>query len=194
MLIIEARKGRYTGPGGTRDYTSARIRSRGKGDWCYGRFEIRAKLPRGKGMWPAIWMLPTDQRYGGWPSSGEIDIMESLGHEANKVHGTLHYAGPRGHASKGTSYTLRSGTFADEFHVFQLEWEERAMRWYVDGLLYQTQTNWHSRTKPFPAPFDERFHLLLNLAVGGNWPGNPDATTVFPQAMAVDYVRVYRRK
>src|SRR5206468_6281295 len=123
-------------------------RTRRKGDWLHGRFEIRAKLPSGKGIWPALWMLPTDQRYGGWPHSGEIDIMELLGRQPNKVYGTLHYSGPRGHESKGKSYTLPSGSFADDFHVFQFEWEERAMRWYVDGQLYQTQTNWHSRTKP----------------------------------------------
>jgi len=194
FLVIEARKEHYTGPGGTREYTSARIRTRGKGDWQYGRFDIRAKLPQGKGIWPAIWMLPTDQRYGGWPHSGEIDIMELLGQEPNKVYGTLHYSGPQGHRYKGTNFVLRTGTFANDFHLFGFEWEPSAVRWYVDGALYQTQTNWQSRAKPFPVPFDQRFHLILNLAVGGNWPGNPDATTTFPQTMTVDYVRVYRRQ
>ena len=195
LLTIEARREHYTGPGGTRDYTSARIRTKRKGDWRCGRFDIRAKLPKGKGMWPAIWMLPTDDRYGGWPNSGEIDIMELVGHEPNKVHGTLHYSDPvKGHDYKGTNYALTTGTFADGFHIFRLAWEPGTMRWYVDGELYQTQTNWRTRNKSFPAPFDQRFHLLLNLAVGGNWPGQPDATTVFPQAMAVDYVRVYRKQ
>ena len=139
-------------------------------------------------------MMPTDERYGGWPNSGEIDIMELLGHEPNKVHGTLHYGdAARRHASQGASHTLAQGSFSDDFHVFRLDWEPGAMRWYVDDHLYQTQTNWHTRTHVFPAPFDQRFHLILNLAVGGNWPGHPDSTTVFPQAMAVDYVRVYRK-
>jgi len=195
LLIIEARKERYSGPGGTRNYTSSRIRTKRKADWLYGRFEIRAKLPTGKGMWPAIWMMPTDDHYGGWPNSGEIDIMELVGHEPNKVHGTLHY-GDAAHwkQHEGTNYTLAAGTFADDFHVFRFDWEPAAMRWYVDDRLYQTQTKWHTRTNAFPAPFDQRFHLILNLAIGGNWPGNPDTTTGFPQAMVVDYVRVFKRK
>ena len=195
FLSIEARREHYAGPEGTRDYTSSRIRTRFRGDWTYGRFDIRAKLPKGKGIWPAIWMMPTDERYGGWPNSGEIDIMELLGHEPNKVHGTLHYGDEaKRHASQGASHTLPQGTFSDDFHVFRLDWERGAMRWYVDDHLYQTRTNWHTRRHGFPAPFDQRFHLILNLAVGGNWPGNPDSTTVFPQTMAVDYVRVYRKK
>ena len=195
LLLIEARKERYTGPEGTRDYTSSRIRTKRKGDWRYGRFEARARLPKGQGIWPAIWMLPTDQRYGGWPNSGEIDIMELVGHEPNKVHGTLHYGDPiKRHAYRGTNFTLATGTFADDFHVFRCDWAPGEMRWYVDGEPYQMQTNWHTRTNSFPAPFDQRFHLILNLAVGGNWPGNPDVATTFPQAMVVDYVRVYQRR
>jgi beta-glucanase (GH16 family) len=195
QLTIEARREKYTGPGGTRDYTSSRIRTKRKGDWQYGRFDIRAKLPTGRGIWPAIWMMPTDEKYGGWPHSGEIDIMELLGHEPNKVHGTLHYSRPGGrHTYTGTNTTLAHGSFADDFHVFRLDWETNTIRWYVDDRLFQTQTNWQSRATPFPAPFDQRFHLILNLAVGGNWPGNPDAATTFPQSLVVDYVRVYRRK
>jgi len=195
QLAIEARREKHTGPEGTRDYTSSRIRTKRKGDWQYGRLDIRGKLPQGKGIWPAIWMMPTDEKYGGWPHSGEIDIMELLGHEPNKVHGTLHYSRPGGrHTSTGTNTTLVTGSFADDFHVFRLDWAPGVMRWYVDDRVFQTQTNWQSRANPFPAPFDQRFHLILNLAVGGNWPGNPDATTTFPQAMLVDYVRVYRKK
>ncbi len=195
VLSIEARREYYKGTEGARNYTSSRIRTRFKGDWTHGRFDIRAKLPKGKGIWPAIWMMPTDEHYGGWPNSGEIDIMELLGHEPNKVHGTLHYGdAAKGHASQGASHKLAQGTFSDDFHVFRLDWDPGAMRWYVDDHLYQTQTNWHTRTKPFPAPFDQRFHMILNLAVGGNWPGNPDSTTVFPQTMAVDYVRVYGKR
>lgn len=197
MLVIQALKETYTGPDGTRQYTSARLRTRHRGDWLYGRFEIRAKLPYGKGIWPAIWMMPTDERYGGWPSSGEIDIMELLGHEPNKVYGTLHFGGPwSNHQQSGASYRLPSGTFAEDFHVFALEWDTTTIRWYVDDKLYSTKTQdvWDTYAAPGPAPFDQRFYLILNVAVGGNWPGNPDATTVFPQRMWVDYVRVFQRK
>ena len=146
-------------------------------------------------MWPAIWMMPTDENYGGWPHSGEIDIVELLGHEPNKVHGTLHYSDATGHHRyHGTNITLTAGGFADQFHAFRLDWEPEVIRWYVDDRIYQTQTNWTQRAGSFPAPFDQPFHLLLNVAVGGHWPGNPDTTTVFPQAMTVDYVRVYRKK
>jgi len=194
-LIIQALKETYTGPEGTREYTSARLRTAKKGDWKYGRFEIKAKLPYGQGLWPAIWMLPTDWKYGGWAASGEIDIMELLGHETNIVHGTLHYGGeyPK-NVHTGKSYTLDSGNFSDDFHVFALEWEERAIRWYVDDIYYQTQFNWHCENAPYPAPFDQFFHILLNVAIGGNWPGSPDNTSIFPQKMAVDYVRVFEKE
>jgi len=194
-LFIEARDDPYAGPEGSRDFTSSRIRTRKKGDWKYGRFEIRAKLPKGRGLWPAIWMLPTDNAYGGWPHSGEIDIVELLGHEPNRVYGTLHYSDrEQRHAYRGTNCTLATSTFAEEFHVFRLDWKPGVISWYLDGQLCQTQTHWPSGTNAFPSPFDQRFHLILNLAVGGNWPGNPDAKTVFPQALVVDYVRVYQKK
>lgn len=193
MLVIEARRENYTGPEGTREYTSARLRTLNKGDWKYGRIDVRAKLPQGQGIWPAIWMLPSENVYGGWAASGEIDIMELLGHEPQKVYGTLHYGGawPK-NVHTGTSFTLPGGTFAQDFHTFTLEWEANEFRWYVDGTRYQQQTQWHTEGHPYPAPFDQKFHLLLNVAVGGNWPGNPDASTTFPQRMEVDYVRVYR--
>jgi len=197
-LVIEARNDNYVPPGTVfpLPYTSARMRTRNKGDWTYGRFELRAKLPKGKGIWPAIWMMPTDDFYGTWAASGEIDIMEYLGHETNKVYGTLHYGGQwPNNKSSGTSYVRPSGNFSDDFHVFRLEWEPGMMRWYVDNVLYQTQPppQWYTKV-PFPAPFDKRFHLILNVAVGGNWPGNPDASTQFPQRMEVDYVRVYQKR
>lgn len=193
-LVIQAIRETFTGPEGTRSYTSARLRTKNKGDWKYGRFEIRAKFPRGKGLWPAIWMLPTQELYGGWAGSGEIDITEYLGHEINKVYGTLHYGGPwPQNVHSGQAYVLPTGNFADNYHIFALEWEPTIFRWYVDGILYQTQTKWHSSGGPYPAPFDQKFHLLLNLAVGGNWPGNPDETTTFPQQMTVDYVRIFTR-
>lgn len=200
VLIIEAHKEDYTGVDPrsnqekTRNYTSARIRTKGKGDWLYGRIEARAKMPKGQGYWPAIWMMPTDNAYGGWAASGEIDIMEYLGHEPNQVHGTLHYgASWPNNKHSGKAIALESGNFADEFHVFALEWEKGVMRWYVDGVLYQTQTEWSTDKAPFPAPFDKRFHLIVNLAVGGNWPGAPDDETVFPQSLKVDYIRVYQQ-
>lgn len=189
-LRIVARQERVGG----KNYSSARIRSLNKGDWTYGRVDVRARLPRGQGIWPAVWMLPSDNVYGPWPMSGEIDIVELVGHEPNRVHGTLHYGGPGpAHVYSGADFTLGSGTFADDFRVFTLEWERGEIRWYVDGRLYQTQSEWHSTGGAYPAPFDRRFHLVLNVAVGGNWPGYPDATTVLPQMMEVDYVRVYQK-
>jgi len=193
-LIIQALEEVYTGNDGTRGYTSARLRTANKGDWKYGRFDIKAKLPYGRGLWPAIWMLPTDWVYGGWAASGEIDIMELLGHEPSKIYGTLHYGSTYpNNTHTGGSFTLPGGSFSDDFHLYTLEWDTTEFRWYVDGLQYLTQNQWYSSGNAYPAPFDQRFHLLLNVAVGGNWPGNPDSTTVFPQTMMVDYVRVYKK-
>ncbi len=172
------------------DYTSARIRSINQGDWRYGRFEASIKLPEGQGIWPAFWMMPTDAVYGGWPASGEIDIMELVGHEPNIVHGTIHYGPP--HTFSGGAYELPSGNFSDDFNTFAIEWEKGEIRWYVNDIHYHTETQWFSEDQEFPAPFEQRFHFLLNVAVGGNWPGSPDATTEFPQQMVVDYVRVYQ--
>jgi beta-glucanase (GH16 family) len=195
FLVIKAFKELYTGPEGTREYTSARMRTLNKGDWKYGRFEIKAQLPYGQGIWPAIWMLPTDWVYGGWAASGEIDIMELLGHETEKVYGTLHYGGEwPNNVHTGTSFTLLQDDFTSDFHLFAVEWDSTEFRWYVDSIPYQTQNTWHSINGVYPAPFDQRFHLLLNVAVGGNWPGNPDSTTVFPQTMKIDYVRVYSKE
>ncbi len=190
VLVITAREQ----SGGGAGYTSARLRTMNRGDWRFARVEVRAKLPIGQGLWPAIWMLPTSDVYGGWAASGEIDIMEYLGHEPRTIHGTLHYGGSwPNNTSSSNSYNLPSGTFNDDFHVFAIEWDHGEMRWYIDGERYATQTQWHTDGHAFPAPFDEEFHLLLNLAVGGNWPGNPDETTVFPQRFEIDYVRVYQR-
>ncbi|PZD95285.1 hypothetical protein DNH61_12080 [Paenibacillus sambharensis] len=195
-LVIEAHKEAYQG----NDYTSAKLTTEGKGDWTYGKFEVRAKMPEGKGIWPAIWMMPTDQNlYSGWPASGEIDIMELLGHEPNKIYGTLHYGVP--HDEVQGSYTLPDGSsFSDSYHTFSVEWEPGEFRFYVDGILYAKQNDWFSQNVneaekyTYPAPFDRDFFMQLNLAVGGNWPGSPDSSTVFPQQMLVDYVRVYERE
>jgi len=181
-LVLRALEEDYIG----KHYTSARMRTLNKGDWTYGRFEIRAKLPYGQGLWPAIWMLPSDWEYGGWPQSGEIDIMEMLGHETTKVYGTIHYGlPPPNNQRSGGSYVLPVGTFAGGFHTFALEWDSNGMKWSVDGVLYRTELRGQ--------PFDKRFHMLLNVAVGGNWPGSPDASTTFPQMMVVDYVRVFQK-
>ena len=177
----------------TSQFTSGRIRTIDKGDWTYGRFEFRAKMPEGQGLWAAIWMLPTDQAYGGWAASGEIDIMEYLGSDTTKVYGTIHYGGlwPN-NKSTGTEFVTAGAAFQEDFHIFALEWEEGKLRWYVDGEPFQNLTSgWYSSAASFPAPFDKRFHLLINLAVGGNWPGSPDLSTHFPQELVIDYVRVY---
>ena len=175
-------------------FTSSRVRTKGQGDWTFGRFEIRARLPTGQGLWPAIWLLPTDEVYGGWAASGEIDIMEAVGHKPAEVFGTLHYGDTfPNNVFTGTEFELVHGTFADDFFVFALEWEAGEIRWYINNVLYQTQTAWRTTSGDFPAPFDQAFHLILNVAVGGNLPGAPDETTVFPQQMVVDYVRVYQR-
>ncbi len=193
-LIIEAHKDNAEIAGTRREYSSGRIRTKHRGDWKYARVEVRAKLPQGKGIWSAIWMLPTEETYGTWAASGEIDIMELVGDKPAEVLGTLHY-GARWPDNKhsGGKFKLPEGTFADDFHTFAIEWEEGRIRWFVDDELYQTQTKWSTKDAPFPAPFDQKFHLLLNIAVGGNLPGNPDASTKFPQQMTVDYVRVYQR-
>jgi beta-glucanase (GH16 family) len=185
-LHIVARKEAFSGM----DYTSARIRSIHNGDWRYGRFEARIRLPEGQGIWPAFWMMPTDAVYGGWPASGELDIMEMVGHEPNVVHGTIHYGPP--HTYSSGSYTMQSGNFSDDFNTFAIEWENGEIRWYVNDIHFHTETNWFSESQGFPAPFEQRFHFLLNVAVGGHWPGSPDATTEFPQQMVVDYIRVYQ--
>ena len=175
-------------------YTSSRIRTIGKGDWKYGRLEIRAALPIGQGLWPAIWMMPTDNNYGTWAASGEIDIMEALGHEPDRVYGTLHYGSEwPDNTMSGDTLFFENSTIA-EYHEYAIEWEKNEIRWYVDGSQYGAQTNWHSNDHEYPAPFDRQFYLILNVAIGGDWPGNPDATTEFPQEMKVDYVRVYQRK
>jgi beta-glucanase (GH16 family) len=178
---------------GGREYTSARLRSLGKGDWTFGRMEMRARMPIGRGLWPAFWMLPSDSIYGTWAASGEIDIVEYIGSQPDVVLGTIHYGGPWPGSVYSTSYYLLPGeTFNDDFHTFAVEWKSGEIRWYVDDLLYGTRTVWYSSGGPFPAPFDVDFHLLLNLAVGGNLPGAPDPSTVFPQEYVIDYVRVYQ--
>jgi beta-glucanase (GH16 family) len=185
QLQIVAKKERVRGA----QYTSGRIRSLGKGDWTYGRFEARMKLPAGSGLWPAFWMLPTDNVYGAWPTSGEIDIMEAVGAKPEEVLGTIHYgdAWPN-NRYQGNHYTLPQGTFADGFHTFAVEWENGEIRWMVDDILYSRKTA--ADVAPYLWPFDQNFHFLLNLAVGGSLGGTVD-NNIFPATMSVDYVRVY---
>ncbi len=189
-LVITARNEVSNG----RNYTSARINTRDRFAFRYGRIEARMRLPGGQGIWPAFWLLPQDEVYGTWAASGEIDIMEAINLGAsggNTVHGTLHYGGVwPNNVSTGSGYEVATDATTD-FHVYALEWDASEMRWYVDGILYAMQNNWSTTAAPFPAPFDERFYILLNVAVGGNWPGAPDASTVFPVTVEVDYVRVY---
>lgn len=165
-------------------YTSARLITSGKKEFKYGRIDIRAKMPYGKGIWPALWMLGSNISTVSWPACGEIDIMEYLGHETNKVHGTAHYD-QGGHKYQGNSYSLTSGGFHEKYHVFTLMWQENSMVWYVD---YQKFYQFNKTGTPFNSPF----FFIMNVAVGGNWPGSPDNTTVFPQTMIVDYIRVFQ--
>jgi beta-glucanase (GH16 family) len=175
---------------GNRNYTSARLKTERLGAWLYGRFEARIRIPRGQGLWPAFWMLGDNCQTVGWPACGEIDIMENIGKEPGRVHGTVHGPGYSGAQGISSAYDLPTGAFADTFHVFAIEWEPAAIRWYVDSTLYKTVT---PQDLPGPWVYDHPFFIILNVAVGGYWPGNPDSTTVFPQTMRVDYVRVYRR-
>ena len=173
-------------------YTSARLITKGKFTQAFGRFEARIKLPAGQGMWPAFWLLGADIDKVGWPRCGEIDIMENIGRAPSVVRGTIHGPGYSGANGLGADYTLPQGRrFADDFHTYAVEWEPEAVRWYVDGQLYETRT-----PADLPAGarwvYDHPFFIILNVAVGGAWPGSPDATTIFPQKMLVDYVRVYR--
>jgi len=183
-------------------YTSARIVTRNKVDFRYGRVDVRARIPRGQGIWPAIWMLPTDTVYGGWPASGEIDIMENIGSDTEEILGTIHY----GHDFwRYNSQTYRDSIaldgvprdewppvdFADDFHIYSVSWTEDCILFQVDGNDIGVP-NTRSTVRPTTWPFDQDFHLILNIAVGGNLPGNPDFSTQFPQTMEVDYVRVYQ--
>lgn len=193
-LVITARKETYTGPDGvTREYTSGRLQTSGHFDQQYGRFEARIKIPKGQGLWPAFWMLGSDFDLVHWPDCGEMDIMENIGAEPGQVHGSLHGPGYSGGRPLTGIYTLPgSAQFGDAFHVFAMEWDPGSIRFYVDGVLYETQT-----IDSVPAGkrwvFNHPFFILFDLAVGGFWPGDPSTATRFPATMLVDYVRVYKR-
>jgi beta-glucanase (GH16 family) len=186
-LIIEAHQEPYKG----KEYTSTRLVSRKKGDWKYGYIETRAKLPQGTGTWPAIWMLPTDWQYGGWPASGEIDIMEHVGYNQSMVYGTVHtQAFNHGIGTqKGDSIVVADAH--EQFHIYAIDWSPEKIDFLVDGEVFNTFTNEGTGYEAWP--FDQPFHLLLNLAVGGNWGGAKGIDEdIWPQRMEVDYVRVYQ--
>lgn len=192
-----------TSDGKTQPYSSGRIRSLHRGEWLYGRFEVRAIVPGGEGIWPAVWMLPTDSKYGAWAAGGEIDILESRGSQVDETVGTIHFGGawPR-NTHLGKTWKLPGKNAAEDYHVYAIEWEKDEIRWYVDDDCYQTITKdrWHSESAPESetAPFDQPFHLILNLAVGGNFFAETGQNSdripdeAFPQVFRVDYVRVYQ--
>ena len=194
-LVIKAIKSEKNG----KDYyTSGKVTGQNKTDFTYGKVVVSAKVPEGQGLWPAIWMMPKDESfYGQWPKCGEIDIMEVLGNDVSTAYGTLHYGEPHGE-QQGT-WGLTGQTYADSFHEYSVEWEPGEIRWYIDGNLYNTANDWFTAVqgedeKPYPAPFDQPFFVQMNLAVGGTWPGDPDATTDFDKAeFEIDYVRVYQK-
>lgn len=174
------------------NYTSARLTTKEKGDWLYGRVEVRAKVPGGRGIWPAIWMLPTDWEYGGWPQSGEIDIMEHVGYEPDSIFATVH----TGAFNHSINTQVGEGAYRPdcekEFYVYAIEWDEDKIDFFIDDHLVFTFNN--SGNGPDEWPFDKRFHLILNVAVGGNWGGAHGVDdTIFPASMVVDYVRVYKK-
>ncbi|MGE6492181.1 carbohydrate binding domain-containing protein [Exiguobacterium sp. NPDC077395] len=200
-LVIRAKKEQASDQFGTYDYTSAKLTTKGTFSKTYGRYEMRAKLPTGKGLWPAFWMLPEEDRYGGWAASGEIDIMESWGSQPDKVAGTIHYGETwPNNKYTGKDYHFAEGDGIDKWHTYAVEWEPGEIRWYVDGQLYQTQNDWYAKEAnkaskySYPAPFDQNFYLIMNLAVGGWFDGDVDETTPFPAEMEVDYVRVFDLK
>lgn len=187
VLTITARRENFNDAA----YTSARLVTKNKGDWKYGRIEVKAKLPKGRGTWPAIWMLPTEWKYGKWPESGEIDIMEHVGYLPDSIFGTVH-TGTYNHSigtQKGKD--IYANDVEEAFHVYALEWNENQVRIYFDKKLYFTFDNEKKSAREWP--FDQKFHLILNIAVGGTWGGKEGTDdSVFPQKMEVDYVRVYQ--
>lgn len=186
-LIITAKKESNAG----KNYTSARLITKGKGDWKYGRFEVRAKLPLGRGTWPAIWLLNSDNFYGPWPSSGEIDIMEHVGYDQDNVHCTIHTASFNGQLNTQKSAATVVAGASTDFHIYRVDWTPFSVTGYVDDIKYFTYTNSNSGFTAWP--FDQNFYMILNIAVGGNWGGAQGVDdSVFPATMLVDYVKVYK--
>ena len=196
-------------------YTSARLKTRRRDgtplfNQCFGKFEFRARVPHGKGLWPALWLLPQDDKYGGWAASGEIDVMEIHGEQPSRVLGSTHFGSsfPKRDLTTHT-LALPDGSMVSDWHVYAVEWEPGEIRWSLDGVVWATQTFWWSCSKtrdgqgieagrssdlnPWPAPFDQPFYVVMNVAVGGNFSGLPNPATAFPAELLVDYVRVYER-
>jgi beta-glucanase (GH16 family) len=186
-LIIEARRDSWEG----HEYTSARLVTKNKGDWTYGRFEVKAKLPSGRGTWPAIWMLPTGYEYGGWPASGEIDIMEHVGWDADVVHASVHTSAYNHKINTQKTAKINVPDARSGFNVYAVEWTPDEIRGYVNKQHYFTFKNEHASSREWP--FDKPFHLLLNIAIGGTWGGEKGVDeNTWPQRMEIDYVRVFR--
>lgn len=186
-LVIQAKKENFQG----QEYTSSRIITEGKKEFKYGRFDIRARMPYGQGIWPAIWMLGSNFRQVGWPHCGEIDIMEMIGGQGREsiVHGTVHWQSDNGYANYGHSKELSDVTLADQFHVFSIIWDENSIEWLIDNESYGTIDT----TPTHLDEFREEFFFIFNVAVGGNWPGYPNDSTEFPQEMWIDYLRVFQQ-
>jgi beta-glucanase (GH16 family) len=194
-LVITARQENYTGADGiARNYTSTRLKTQGLFSQAYGRFEARIKIPEGQGIWPAFWMLGSNLGTVDWPKCGEIDIMENIGREPGIVHGSLHGPGSVAITSDLTASTSLPGgqSYSEDFHVYAVEWEPGTVKFFVDSNHYATftQSQWPANGQWV---FDHPFFIILNVAVGGKWPGSPDASTQFPRQMLVDYVRVYSK-
>ncbi len=190
-MVIEARKEDFGGS----EYTSTRIITKNKGDWLYGKFEISAKLPAGKGTWPAIWMLPTDKEYGSWPQSGEIDIMEHVGYDMNKIHTTVHTKAYNHTAGTQKGKGVKIENVSTEFHKYGMEWLPDKILFYIDDVLVNqfVPTDYKDENSYKEWPFDGRFHLLINIALGGDWGGaNGFDESIYPVTMEIDYVRVYQ--
>lgn len=188
-LVLQAQKEKYSGE----QYTSTQVSSRNMGHWKYGRFDIRAKLPYGQGMWPAIWMMPNNPAYGGWPRSGEIDIMENLGDNTRLLYSTLHHSASNAQI-QGTYTTPVGQSLSDTFHVYTMIWDAGSFAFYIDSSHnYLNTKSWSPSNVTYPKPFDQTFFMMFDLAVGGSWGGLPDSSTVFPQKMLVDWIRVYKR-
>ncbi|MFY0606660.1 MAG: glycoside hydrolase family 16 protein [Cyclobacteriaceae bacterium] len=187
FLTIEAKRETFSGA----SYTSSRLTTEDKFDFSFGRVDIRAKMPAGKGIWPALWMLGANFRSAGWPSCGEIDIMEMIGGGDgfdNVTHGTVHWDNDGSYASFGGKRKLLQGNLSDKFHVYSIVWTPESILWYIDDVQYHG----FDITKPSLSEFQKDFFFIINVAVGGNWPGSPNSTTLFPQRMHVDYVRVFQ--
>jgi beta-glucanase (GH16 family) len=186
-LVINAKRENFSG----REYTSSRMITKGKGDWLYGRFEVRAQLPAGRGTWPAIWMLSSDNAYGTWPASGEIDIMEHVGFDLNRIHSSIHTSAYN--HTRGTQRTASKVTpgVSTGFHIYRVDWTPYAIRGFIDGVQYFEFVNENTGFTTWP--FNKKFHLILNVAVGGNWGGAQGVDpAAFPTSMLVDYVKVYK--